>query len=344
MKYHYTLILLLLLASCKSPSELLEKGSYDRAFTEAMKEIKKGKDVKINSEVALKASQQIAHKSLLEFRKKSNSHDVENWIDGQSNLFEVLERIGEANLELDGLLNAPYDKLCTEKKSIDYKIVEHYYNEGHDYFDAFDRNGQKIEARNAYYSFKKCDKYEGQTYFPNLALDIDAAYQNGIVYYTSNSINSSQLFLKPLPVDADFGADCNISISHGFVSYTTSESIHNDKKTKNIKTGQETIVDTSGVTTFRPIYEDVEATIVTKTITVEAEVQTNIWSEDLTGNCTVETRNIITTLDDSYDEVSVLGDERALYHIVTKTSGEPAFLRSSLESDLMKKANNAIGL
>lgn len=344
MKYHYTIILLLLISSCKSPTELLEKGNYERAFTEAMKEIQKDKNVEENTEVARIASQEISTNSLKAFRKKSRSHDVDVWIDGQTQLFEVLEKIGAANAELDGQLNESYDALCTEKKSIDYRIVEHYYNEGHDYFDAFDRTDQKIEARNAYYSFKNCDKYEGQTYFPDLALDIDAAYQNGIVYYTSSSLLSTQLFLKPLPAGADFGADCRISISHGFVSYSTSESIHNDKKTKNIETGKETIVDTSGITTYKPIYEDIEATIVTKTITVTAQVNTNIWSEDLTGNCTVATRNIITTLDDSYDEVSVVGDERALYHIVTKSSGEPAFFRSNLESDLMKKANNAIGL
>lgn len=90
-----------------------------------------------------------------------------------------------------------------------------------------------MDARSAYFIFVECEKYEGQSFFPDLAEDMKDAYQNGIVYYVSDYGNiGRRFFLKPLPRGAEFRPDCDINIDHGFVSFSTSESVARDKQTK----------------------------------------------------------------------------------------------------------------
>ncbi len=202
-----------------------------------------------------------------------------------------------------------------------------------------------MQSRNAYYSFKNGEKHEGQSFFPSLADDKEDAYQNGIVYYISDYGNiGRRLFLKPLPRGANFKPDDDIRIDHGYVSFSTSESEYRDSQTKKIETGQEEVTDTSGNTTYIPILEKIQAIVVTKTITVTASVSTQLWSKNVTGQCSVHTSSFTTEISDSYEEVTVEGDERALRHSVYKDSGEPAFFKSGPESDVISKADGNIGI
>ncbi|MFT6781058.1 MAG: hypothetical protein ACJA1A_000977 [Saprospiraceae bacterium] len=345
MKLFYFGLLLLCFESCKSPAELLENGSYNQAFDKAVKEVKKGKDIDQNITV-IEKSVDIKVASALRYAViKSQGGNVKDWINTQTKLYQALEEVGRANILLKGMINEPYDELCSVKKDIDYQIVEHYYDKGHDYLDDYYNQEQKVDARNAYFSFVECEKFEGQSFFPNLADDKEDAYQNGIVYYVSDYGNiGGRLFLEPLPRDAGFKPDCDISIDHGFVSFSTSENDDEDVQTKTIETGQESVTDTSGNTTYIPIMAKIEATIITKIITVTAQVTTQLRSTNITGQCFVSSSSFTTEISDTYEEVSVVGDERALNHPVETNSGEPAFYRDRLESEVIKKAEDNIGI
>lgn len=333
------------ISSCKSPAELLENGNYIQAFDKAVKEVKKGKNIDQNIKVIEKSAEMKAASAIRYATIKSKSENVKDWIKVQTKLYGSLEELGKANILLDGDISKPYDKLCNKKKDIDFQIVEYYYDEGHNYLDDFYNQKMKIDARNSYYSFVECEKYEGQSFFPGLADDKEDAYQNGIVYYVSDYGNIGlRLFLKPLPIDADFKPDCDIIIDHGFVSFSTSESVERETQTKTIETGQEAVTDTSGITTYIPIMGEIEAIVVTKTITVIAQVTTHLWSTNITGQCSVHSSSFTTQNSDSYEEVSVEGNKRALRHHVDTNSGAPAFFKDGLESDVIDKAYNNIGI
>ena len=68
---------------------------------------------------------------------KSKSENVKDWVSAQTKLYGSLEELGKANILLKSVINESYDELCTKKKDIDCQIVEHYYDEGHDFLDDF---------------------------------------------------------------------------------------------------------------------------------------------------------------------------------------------------------------
>ena len=236
MRPQFLFTFVLLLLSCKSPTELLEEGNYKSAFKKAVKEVKYGKNVDQNIKV-IEAAAEIKVNEALQFTAiKTKSGNVKDWIKTQAKVYNLLEDLGKANILTRGSIAEPYDMLCTEKKEIDYQIVEYYYDEGHRLLDRFYDGGPKVDARNAYYSFKKCEKFQGQEFFLNLAENINDAYQNGIVYYVSNNWNlGKKLFLHPLPKDADFLPDCDITIDHGYVSIYESESTSSRSYSKKVE-------------------------------------------------------------------------------------------------------------
>jgi hypothetical protein len=345
MKYQLILLLIIVLSACKSPSKLLEEGNYKSAFNKAVREIKNGKNIEENLKVIEAAAEIKVNEALLYTEVKTNSANVKDWIKTQTKLYKLLEDIGEANLLTSGSISEPYDMLCAEKKEIDYQIVEHYFDNGHNHLDRFYNEGNKIDARNAYYSFKDCEKHEGQLFFKTLIDNLDDAHQNGIVYYVSNYGRiANKLFLKPLPKGAEFLPDCDIFIDYGIVSIDESKSTKSEEYTKEVETGQETETDTSGNVTYIPIYETITATVVTTTVTLTATVNTYINSKNVTGQCSVESSYFSTSMTDSYEEVSIEGDEDALDHNVTTTDGEPSFFSSNLKSSVLRKADEGVGI
>lgn len=345
MKYYYLLSIIILLSSCKSPVKLLNEGKYDSAFSKAVAEVKRGKNVELNLEVIQTAADLKVEEALKYAAIMTKTDKVKDWIKTQTKVYVLLEDLGKANKVVNGRIDEYYDVLCDEKKNIDYQIVDYFYEEGHDHLDRFYNEGNKIDARHAYESFKNCEKYEGQSYFPLLAENTEDAYQNGIVYYVSDYGRiGSRLFLKPLPKNANFKPDCDIKIDHGFVTFSTAESSSDETKTKEIETGTEAVTDTSGFTTYHPIYETVSATITTKTITVTARVNTDIRCINVTGQCSIGSSYFTTEISDSYDEIRISGDNRALSGFESEQTGQPAFFRSNLEDELIDQADRKIGL
>jgi hypothetical protein len=344
MKYQFLLIPLisfLLLSSCKSPTKLLEEGKYKSAFRKAVGEDKQGKNVEENIKVNEAAAEIKVNEALTFTAIKTRSENVKDWIETQTKVYKLLEDLGKANILTQGSISEPYDALCNEKKEIDYQIVDFYYEEGHNHLDRFYNEGNKIDARHAFYSLKNCEKYEGQQFFLNLLENTQDAHQNGIVYYVSNYGRiAKKLFLQQLPKDADFLPDCDINIDHGYVSFDKSESSSSKDYSKKVEDGKEEITDTSGHVTYKTI----EATVTTNTVTVTTIVTTFINCKNVIGQCSVSSSQYTTEVSDTYEEVSIEGDEDALDHHVDTNDGEPAFFESGLESEVLKLADRNVGI
>ncbi len=120
MKLIYFSLLALCILSCKSPTQLLEKGDCDQAFNRAVKEIKKRKNVAQNIKVIEKSTELRVAAALRFAEIKSNSEKTKDWVNAQTKLYKTLEEIGEANILLKGSISEPYDELCTAKKDIDF--------------------------------------------------------------------------------------------------------------------------------------------------------------------------------------------------------------------------------
>lgn len=345
MKPQLLFLSVLTLAACKSPTQLLDEGKHNSAFKKAIKEIKYDKNVQENTRV-LKATAEFKVNEAIQYsRIKSKTQNVKDWIKTQTKIYTLLEDLGKANTITNGSISDSYDLLCNEKKDLDYQIVEFYYDEGQEHLDRFYRDGQKNDARKAYYSFKNCEKYEGQSHFLNLADQIKDAHKKGIVYYVSNYRDmGNKLFLKPLPGNADFLPDCDIYVDQGYVTVSEDRSSKSKDYEKEVEVGREEITDTSGNVTYKTIFETRRATVTTTTITLTATVTTFINSKNVTGQCNISSTQFTTRESDSYNEVSIDGDVEALQGNIREKSGSPAGFESNLQSKVMRRAERRIGL
>ncbi len=344
MKYLSLAVLIVAISACKTPTELLEEGNFKSAFSNALREVKARKNIEQNIKVIKKSARMKVDEAMLYSSIYGNTGNVKDWIKTQAKLYKLLQEIGRANLIIEGKISEPYDMLCTEKKDLDYQIVEYYFDEGLDHLDQYYYENNKADARLAYQSFKECEKHEGISFFPQLADNIEDAHQKGIVYYVSNHGNiGSKLFLKPVPKDSDILPDCDFTINYGYVTFSTSESVSSDTKTKEIQVDTKVKTDTSGITTRTPIYETVSATITTKTVTITASLHSRITATNVSGQCNVKSSAYFSEESESYEEVNVSGDDRALSHHVVEKSGEPAFIRSDLERKVYSKAKSRVG-
>ena len=331
------------LFSCSTPSELLEKGKVERAFNLASKKLNSKKNVDVNSLVLIEASKKIIQDQLYYNQPLIQSRNIEHWVLAQNNYYKILEDIVVANDLVDGKLQNSYDHLCTEKIELDFKITDHFYQNGEDLLATHYDQLSKHHAREAYYQYQECQSYGGDRFFNNIIDKMDECVYEGRIYFVSlDFFPSTNLFFQPLPEDAYYEPDCVISASFGSPSFSTSTRSVSETFTKEIKVSTKTETDTAGVVRFIPIYETVSATVTTTTVSATASSWTNIYVDNISGYCYKNGNSFNTCVSDSYEEISITGDTRAINSCISTSRGKPAFFRSSLESDLQDEIDNSL--
>ena len=334
----------ILFFSCSTPAELLEKGKIERAFKLAEKKIKAGKDLNTNTKVLVFSGDQIIQSTLFNNSPLMHSPNVEDWVRAQNNFFKTLEDIVVANDLVDGQLQNSYDQLCTQKIELDFKIADHFYQNGTDLLAFHYEHTSKHHARKAYYQYQECLSFGGDRFFQNLEDKISESVEEGKVYFVSHNFRpSSNLFFQPLPPNADFEADCIIQASFGPINYSTHSHSSTTTHSKDIEVGKNSKVDTSGQIVYTPIMKTVYADVITTSVTVTASSYSDIYVDNITGQCSKRSKSFNACVSDSYEEVRIHGDRRALNTSISACSGQPAFFISNLESDLNFKIDCELG-
>lgn len=328
------LLLLLVTTSCLSPTEYLEIQEYDKAIRKATRQLINGKRIAENASVITEAYKQKIEWEIQKAETIRHEGEVKDWIKLRKHQYRVLEDIGESNKLLKGRLTGSFDRLCRYKEGLDYQIVRHFQGKGDSLYAAHVKTGNKYLSRRAYYNFRDSQENGGDAFFPDLDQDLEDAHKGGIVYYRSTiPISSSNIFLKPLPRDADFRADCSIRGNRGYVRIHRHEQKDRDRVSREIKVRERSERDTSGNIRYIPVYEEVSATVITTTITISAEITAHRYVSDLTGQCPL--RSEWKDFDDSeqYEKVEWSGDRRAFAH-GPPGSGDNCCKESSIEREL----------
>lgn len=319
MKSILQLLILVFISACVKPIEALEKGKYHHAFRLAKRQVKQNKNIEQNIEILKISGAQIVAQEIDENANLIATNQTKNLIKVQNNYYNLLTKIGKVNIDVQGEISDVYDVLCTEKKELDFKIADNYYQAGWDFLDQFYVDWQKAEARKAYYKFKDCRKYDGDLFFKNITDLMTEAHNRGTVYYIGDDYRNSYFF-KRLPLSSQEEPDCDIAIDHGPVRIWESESTHTDHYSKNIQVGTRTETDTLGKTIIIPIYEEIHASITITDIIVTASISTNVSVLNLSGQCSVKSNHFTTQVNDNYQEVSVHGDRRSISGYIPSSS------------------------
>lgn len=337
------LLVIIFFTSCMTPKEAYDKGMYRTAFFSASKQIKKGKNIEKNEIILRQSASALVEKEMRRDESLIASSDVKKWVKVQDRYYRLLEDLGKVNIESNGVILEEYDQLCSNKKELDFKITDYYYQLGADFLEEFYQSGNKESARDAYYMFLKAEKSGGELYYNNLADLIIESREKGIVYYVCDDANiGNSLFLQELPENAEFEPDCIIEVDYGIVNSTTNITEESKTYTDEIIVGTKEVKDTSGNIIYRSIYEDIEATVIT--VKVEVTLSTTTWVnvEDVTGQCSEENRSFTTSVSDTYEEIRINGDREALKESFIESEGEPSFFRSDLEDELLRKVDSGL--
>jgi hypothetical protein len=190
--------------SCQTPERAFKDKYYKTVMQLAANEIKKGKNSDANKDVLQNSVSKYIDEELSEVQQYLNSQDVAKWKKAQDQLYINLEIIGKANINSGYLITKNYDYVCSYKKALDFKIVDHYFHNGLKEIKQFDISGMKIYARNAYYLFNDAIKSGGQIYYNDLNSLKDYSLEKGVVYYSvhGNYDIGSSGFLKKIPFDS----------------------------------------------------------------------------------------------------------------------------------------------
>lgn len=329
-----TVLLLLVTVSCLSPKECLELQEYDKAIRKASKQLMQGKRISENASVITMAYTQKIKWEIQKAETIRHEGEVEDWIKLRKHQYKVLEDIGEDNKLLKGRLTGCFDRLCRYKEGLDYQIVRHFQGKGDSLYAAHVKSGNKYLSRSAYYNFKDSQENGGDAFFPDLDQDLEDAYNGGIVYYRSSiPLSPSSKFLKPLPRDADFRADCSIQGNRGYVRIYRHEQKDRDRVKRKIKVRERSERDTSGNIRYIPVYEEVSATVITTTVTISAEINAHRYVSDLTGQCPLSSEWKEFDASERYERIDWRGDRRAFAN-GPPGAGDKCGSESSIEREL----------
>ncbi len=327
------LFIVILVSSCMTPQEALDKRKFKTAFRKATRNLQKGKDIDSNIKIIRISGEKLVQKELSRNASLVRSNKTKNLLRVQNRYYTLLKKIGKTNIKLDGVINGVYDKLCSAKKELDFQIVDNFYQAGDKLMDSFYDSGEKQLARNAYAQYKDCRKYEGDLFFNDLSYLLNEAHEEGIVYYIGSDYGSS-FFFKKLPENTDIEPDCDINVKYGHTNFYESENSHSDSYSKLVKVGTEAVTDTAGHITYKPIFGYVNVTVRITKVTVTASRNVDIDIINLTGQCNVKSRNFTSSVSDDYENIEIFGDHRALPSGISACHGSCSYsrLRSRLDT------------
>lgn len=323
----------LFLVSCITPQEAIDKGQYTKAMKISTRKILKGKDVAANQEHLLTAAAAITDERIDNYYS-INSESIKTLKVEQDKFNDALSAIGKNNLKTQGLVSDSYNKLCDVKYDLDIQIVDYYYDEGNNLLAVSKSTGKKSPARDAYREFVLSEKEGANTFYNDLtALKEESVEHGSITVDAPRFLRSRSPFIKFAEGTSNTIPDCYVSTSTGAPRVYETSSISTREFSRRVKVGERAITDTSGVTRYEDIFQNVYAYEETETINFTAQQSLNINVTANTEECFLADRNLTFRETDSCREVTVLGDSRA-YRGQSRSTCNKSGIRNKLTREL----------
>lgn len=336
-------VVLIIISSCATPEKALRNQNYNKAMRLATKKILKGQNIDENRHYLNSAAQEITA-STLGSQSQRYDNGIDDWKIDQVNYNKALTTIGKHNIATKGMVADSYNQLCDAKYDLDLKIVNYYYEEGVSLLTEAELTGETASARNAYSEFIKSEEVGGHAFYHDIETYKERCVEQGMIYVTAPAdVGLLNIFVTRIPDEDMNDADCIISIDYGFPQITESSSITTNQLKKSVKTGQNTVTDTSGVVTFEDIYEDVFATEQIEEIQFEGSQWIQINVNKKTSECFLESNSRSLSVSDKCTTKTYTGDSRAIGSN-TNTTCDKAHIRNCLQNDLRSRVNSCLDI
>jgi len=334
-----TVFLFCFISACSSSEKALENKRYLKAMNLASKQIKKGNNIDENTIYLQSAAQGLVNKTLDSYQNE-NASNVKDWKRSRTKFYSVLKQLNNKNIKTNGLISQSYDRLCEAKQELDLRIVNYYYDEGIKLLNKSKSTNETQWAREAYHEFQLSEKEGASAFYGNL-LDLkEECIQYGSIFVDAPSeLRLNNKFLKSIADHEGAIADCTIKIGSSSVTFSESFNETQEEKTKEIKVGENAITDTSGVTTYEDILEEVIGFKNTNEITFSANQQIYITVTPNNSECFLDNRTLNLEASEKCTEIKYTGDKSVFTSSIDQTCSK-FNIEMNLKQDLRREHSN----
>lgn len=345
MLYKKSIIALLLCCiGCISSQKSFERGNYEKSYKSALKALKKGQSYKAGLK-AFKRNQaydenidmlSLSLTKILdqESRAKETLKRSEN-LEAKEKAISINQKlqtkIKKAELYLRNDFKEKKESLIEEEEILIKEVSSGYFELGKRKLELGEQNSNKEEIKQSYNNFIKSRKYGNK----EGVLDslINKSYELAQVIYHVDVSALSNLKYN-WEIDSRFkgvesysgefrkiyyesckkinGVDCDIKIRLWYLNFDLEEVTEEKQFSKEVVTGKETIVNSSGEKEEVDKKEEVKGKVIIKQIEKTAEWEARIRLITSSNNCALSGTNIAESLISEIEEIKLEGDERAI--------------------------------
>ncbi len=270
-------IICVVLFSCASPQKHFQKGNYEKAFTESLKELNKGKKDRKLKTILVKSFNELIKENRAGAERLVSSNQIEDWEVAFNRNENLLDKYDQSSVYLNDSFDPTIEIINNENDYLLKEITNGYMNFGIESMAIYNETGDKLAAQDAFNMYTKVASYNGNS--PQLNQLIKEAYEAGVINILvsarswesrydwdidrrfDNLEDESQDFYNIVYERNYENIDCELNIDFGVLDINRQDRIQSENYEERIETGYRTEVDTSGRETRIPIYETVTARV-----------------------------------------------------------------------------------
>ncbi len=322
----FTIVFLGLLISCSSPQKLLEKGNYEKAYTSALKSLKKGSKNRKDRNTLSKAFNEILKEKESQAKILANTNYVDEWEEAYIIYDELIDDYNRGSLYLNNDYATVMSGIQDQQNVLTMDLAENLHKLGNDSYALYVKNGDKRAAQDAFLQYEKAAYYNPD--FPGIDKAMDESYEAGVVRLLIRARaafsglsqwdldrkfqdleRKSKRFLE-VYFDKNIATDCSIDFSFDIESNDRIVE-GRERYSKEIEDGYTTQRDTSGAEIRVPVYRSVTASVVNRR-TERTYVMRSIGETYGNSFCGYKTRRFEQVNVESINEYIIEGDSRAV--------------------------------
>lgn len=330
-KSTYLFITFLILLGCSSSSKLYENGEYRKAYSKALKNLKKGKKDRNDIKVLNNSYNQILKENLGEIESLQRGREIESSVEAYDIYDEIIMRYDGGKQYLDSDFKADIDSYITDRDLLGDEIYTRFKDRGTDNLSRSLANGNKLLTQEAYYDLEATYHFSEGELDEELDSLLNVALERGVITY--NVVLDRFTFSNTWEIDREFSqienrrddifrrfyykrdleeTDCYIEIDFDDLEKRDRDSWSDQEFSEEIQDGYTEVIDTSGNTSQVPNYITVSATVRTYEVRREWEWEADIRLISSQNYCDLNVRDIEAQLIENVESYEISGDTRAV--------------------------------
>ena len=319
---------IILLVSCKSAQKYFDDGNFEKAYTSALKEMKKGNKDRKNRNILNTSFDALINQNRSETSSAMTSNILEDWEYVYHENKELINYYNEGKSYLKNDVDPAMASIVEETDTLRADIVKNFMELAYLQMDTYDATGDKISAQEAHWITEKLMADYDQT-TPEVMTLSEEAKQAGTIHIL---VNTESRNIYKYDIDRQFDRitressdyvevhfntmlsdeDCVLNIDFGSLDQYARDRDRVERFREEVRDGYTTEIDTAGNEVRVPRYITVEGEVLITERRTEYNWEIRVRVDDPNNFCDFRSRRFNIS-DESLDEFyQVSGDSRAI--------------------------------